>query len=161
MRAAPALLIAVSLAGAGVQDAAAARLPSPHSWGKAGVSYLQYRTDAVECAWQASQTELKVGPSGLTLPGPQMNADGEEDVIDTLAAAANAYAQEKQMVQAKALEQLQTAVESCLRGRGYRPFRLTRDQAERLRGLRVGGVGRYEYLYSLAVDPAVLKAQGL
>ena len=51
-------LVRLGLAGilaAAALPAFAQRPPSDESWGKPGVSYLQYRTDAVECAYKVGQ----------------------------------------------------------------------------------------------------------
>jgi hypothetical protein len=58
-------------------------------------------------------------------------------------------------------DQLEPALETCLRSRGYRPFRLTDEQNAQLKALKRGPASRHRYLYGLAVDPAVLTGQGL
>jgi hypothetical protein len=58
-------------------------------------------------------------------------------------------------------DQLEPALETCLRGRGYRPFKLTDEQNAQLKALKRGSASRHRYLYGLAIDPEVLKGQGL
>jgi len=56
---------------------------------------------------------------------------------------------------------MQAKVDDCLKGRGYIRFRLTAGQRKQLAHLHLGSIGRHIYLYRLATDPAVLKAQAM
>ena len=50
---------------------------------------------------------------------------------------------------------------NCLLARGYRRFRLTPDQQVHLNALPRGTQQRHQYLYTLATNPAVMRAQHL
>ena len=55
--------------------------------------------------------------------------------------------------------QLQEPLAKCLGERGYRRFRLNRDQVKELKGLSIGSKARQVYLWNLAVDPQVQQRQ--
>ena len=57
--------------------------------------------------------------------------------------------------------QLRPALTQCLSERGYRRFRLTRDQAQELKTLPAGSRARQVYLWNLAIDPRVQGRQAL
>ncbi|SFJ23336.1 hypothetical protein [Caulobacter sp. UNC279MFTsu5.1] len=140
--------LVISLAGV----AQAQPAPGRQSWGKPGVSFLQYRTDAVECAWLAgSATPVSVPPVD------QMFAMEGQDVFEVTESAKRG----QHRIRNNVADQLAPALETCLRRRGYRPFRLTDDQNAQLKGLKRGSASRHRYLYGLAIDPEVLKGQGL
>jgi hypothetical protein len=56
---------------------------------------------------------------------------------------------------------MQSKVDDCLKGRGYTRFKLTAAQRKQLSRLHLGSVERHIYLYQLATNPAVLKAQAM
>ena len=137
------------------------------SWGKAGTSYLQYRTDAVECAYEA-QTKAPVAIPVVDLvymtDAPQADAQPTADLtqpnmdVNVLVD----YAAQSQLHMNKTwrevARQLAPALETCLRGRGYRPFRLTKDQAEELKRLPTGSRARQVYLWNLSLNgPAMAR----
>ena len=55
----------------------------------------------------------------------------------------------------------QTLLEKCLAARGYVHFRMTREQAARLKHLRAGSEERRDYLYRLSSDASVIASQRL
>jgi hypothetical protein len=137
-----------SLAGA-VQAQPA---PDRQSWGKPGIPFLQYRTDAVECAYIAGSA----APVSVATVDQVFAFDGG-DVFEVMESTKrNQYRMWNNVA-----DQLEPALESCLRGRGYRPFKLTDEQNAQLKALKRGSASRHRYLYGLAVDPDVLKGQGL
>jgi hypothetical protein len=147
------LALAVIAAGgllAGVAQAQPA--PGRQSWGKPGISYLQYRTDAVECAWLAGSA------TPVSVPAvDQVFAMDGQDVFEVIESAKRSQYRTFNNV----ADQLEPALEGCLRSRGYRPFKLTDEQNTQLKQLKRGSTSRHRYLYGLAIDPDVLRAQGL
>lgn len=140
--------LAVSLAGA----AQAQPAPDRQSWGKPGISFLQYRTDAVECAWLAGSA----APVSVPLVDQAFAMEGQ-DVFEVMESSKRG----QYRIRNNVADQLEPALETCLRSRGYRPFKLTDDQNAQLRQLKRGSASRHRYLYGLAIDPDVLKGQGL
>jgi hypothetical protein len=126
--------------------------PDHQSWGKPGISFLQYRTDAVECAWLAGST----APVSVPLVDQVFALDGQ-DIYEVIESAKRSQYRTWNNV----ADQLEPALETCLRSRGYRPFKLTDEQDAQLKLLKRGSISRHRYLYSLAIDPDVLKIQGL
>src|SRR3546814_18253978 len=61
---------------------------------------------------------------------------------------------------AKVKDMQYAMLERCLNALGYRPFKLTDAQRERLNDLAPGSDARRDYLHGLAADPEVLAAQG-
>lgn len=138
------------------------------SWGKVGVSYLQYRTDAVECAHHAeTKAPVALAPVDLAfaldsaMPDAQPQADLTKPNLDV--SAVIDYAAQSQLHMNKhwrrVAQQLQPALAACLTARGYQRFRLTDEQTAQLKRLETGSRARNVYLWNLAVDPAVLGAQ--
>ena len=168
--------LAVSLVGLMAASAAAAPAPED-SWGKAGVTFIQYRQDAADCAVQGylldiSQTqdaqdfvratkELDSVPGGLVIQSTGITPTSssvdvvswgniQQHIIDSLRP-------EERFKNIKAMQLAKTA--SCLVQRGYSKFRLTDDQRRQLKHLKFGSDQRRVYLYSLASNPAVLQSQ--
>jgi hypothetical protein len=146
--------LAVLAVAGGLLAGAAQAQPAPdrQSWGKPGISFLQYRTDAVECAYLAGSA----GPVTVASVDLVFAFDGG-DVFEVMESTKrNQYRMWNNVA-----DQLEPALETCLRGRGYRPFKLTAEQSAQLKALKAGSASRHRYLYGLAIDPDVLKAQGL
>jgi hypothetical protein len=120
------------------------------SWGKADVSFAQYRADSQACAEQGLDTALQQQPGNWQSQGIQNSA---EDYLRTFQSRALA----KRHAQ---ITEGQSALDDCLIQRGYRKFRLTDAQHAHLSALAAGSDVRQKYLYSLGSDPAVLSAQG-
>ncbi|QZH76313.1 MAG: hypothetical protein JY451_07190 [Erythrobacter sp.] len=167
----PSLAFAASLAApAQAQDA---------SWGLAGVSIEDYRTDAVECATQAYYTDLSQTEDAEVFRRATSRLEALEGTAGTGDAAGGAFAggidsltlqraqQEAQIVESTRADRrfrdlreiLQDELEACLIERGYRQFALTAEQREALEDLDRGSDARRTYLHSLASDSAVLDAQ--
>jgi hypothetical protein len=133
------------------------------SWGKPGTSFLQYRTDAVECAYEA-ETKAPVAIPQVDLaymtdsaqPDASPNADPTQANLDVNALVD--YAARAQLHMSKTwrevARQIEPALESCLRQRGYRPFRLTTAQADALKRLQTGSRARQVYLWNLSLTAA-------
>ena len=171
-----ALLLTTVMLVASLAQPALAYLRRGESWGKPGISYLQYRTDAVECAYDAetkapvaiAQVDLTFMTDGA-LPdppppsSPPMNSQGGSADPGPDTRVILDYAAQSRMHMNKhwrsVAQQLEPALVACLKGRGYQRFRLTSPQKDELKRLRAGTRARNVYLWDLAVDPTVLKTQ--
>lgn len=154
----------IALLAAGTPLEAAKRKPI-ESWGKPGVSFEQYRADAIACAERGyyldiAQTddakafvrgsrELDDATQSTAVAGPSA------DPIDDAVRRANAYEQIRRGVEPERRIDnlrtvLQSAVDSCLRARGYAKFTLTAAQRRQLGKLPIGSPQRRTYLYEIA-----------
>lgn len=148
------------------------------SWGKPGVSFAEYRTDANICAAGAMQIDISgtdaarravdasrkldtlygmgssygfsVWPGGGFIGGPNVNA------IEHLR---NSYRVKETLAEIKDW-QLQV-LHGCLRGLGYRQFALTPEQRAALRRLPLRSERRQSFLHGLGSSPAVLSRQAI
>src|SRR5262249_41020832 len=91
------------------------------------------------------------GASGLSPSGGAITYSGMAPEAEV-----NAAALEQRRREMAERHQQVNGVGECLRGRGYREFRLTSDQAAHLATLPQGSDERRQYLYSLGTDPNVL-----
>jgi hypothetical protein len=141
----------------------AKQLPSPHSWGKLDNSYLQYRKDATECSFIANSTpsvaaqDPFVMESAYSVVQPNGRVDGVESVRRFIALYHTKALQHK----ARVFDQVQQAIDTCLAKRGYKPFRLSKEQYRQLKKLKPGTSERHQYLYQLSVNPAILSTQAI
>ena len=129
------------------------------SWGKPGVSYVQYREDSIECAIDGSRYNLVAsGPykdidRGLKSQYrvlEQAQGDQSDQIRD--------YSMTYQRNIRGRIDDIQTAmvnrVHMCLRARDYKEFYLTEAQSKRLAQFDKGTEPRFRYLHSLASDAA-------
>jgi hypothetical protein len=155
------------------------------SWGKEGVSMIDYQTDGILCATLSER--IASGDATHTAGG----IDGKNDVArqggagDAAVAAGNnggaqsssnapslgggtyqgtaspdmvSRAANQQRTQEMRIKQARLdALKSCLVERGYKEFSLTPEQRAELAKLPQGSDQRREYLYKLGTDPNVLK----
>jgi len=154
------------------------------SWGKEGVSMIDYQTDGILCATLSERAGS--GDATHTAGG----LDGKNDVArqggagDAAVAAGNSGGQSstnapslgggtysgtastdmvsraasQQRTQEMRIKQARMdALKSCLVGRGYTEFELTAEQRAELAKLPPGSDQRREYLYKLGTDPRNLK----
>jgi hypothetical protein len=154
------------------------------SWGKAGVSFADYRADAMACLRQAAATDLggteparalvlasrriEIGQSSDYTPmingaGGLAPATGRPSFDPSSETAlrvsqARAAARVDQRI-AEARDILEARLELCLAERGYHRFRLTSEQRRRLDRYPVRAPERQTYLHGLASDPRILAAQ--
>lgn len=146
--------LACAALSAAAQPAVAQRQRGNESWGKPGTSYLQYRTDAVECAYLVGQQAPVDYPLvNLAFPIDMAGPDAGADLSSYALAMASAYdpnavrmSREWRTISA----QVQPALTQCLTDRGYRRFRLTKDEARRLRDFPGGSRARHVYLWNLS-----------
>lgn len=148
-------ILALLLAGA-----AQAAPTRKESWGKPGVSYLKFRTDASECLhFVETQAPVKLALVDLTFDmdtpiDPQVGA--RETTAAGAAQAAYTYAEAHRMRMNRnwraVRAQATPALETCLAGRGYSKFKLTKDEQDELKDLRVGTNARQLYLWRLGSE---------
>ena len=150
--------------------------PSDTSWGKPGVTFEDYRTDAILCARHAVDRDISDSDAARTMvaasrsvdnaasgawvtpPAPTNQTPTMSPNLD-INRTASTYRVDRQF---RAISELQYAtLADCLRQLGYRQFRLTEEQQRQLRRLRRGSDERRAYLHSLASSPEVLDRQGL
>jgi len=132
--------------------------PGHHkSWGKAGVSFEDYASDAGMCGQRAANIDLAgTQPArALVLASRFMdNWKGGDAIMAVRFASLDVQWN-------RAATIMQRELDSCLIERGYVKFELTRGQARRLRTLEQDSEERRQYLHSLASDPEILAAQAL
>lgn len=173
--------IAILLAGLGAAPAAA----SPAlSWGKAGVSFEDYRADAIYCLREAAATDLTGteparalilasrqietgltgdytpminGAGGLEPMSGRPSFDPSSETARRLGAARGAARVERRVQQARDI--MESRLEHCLAGRGYHRFHLTAAQRRQLDRFSARAPERQAYLHRLASDPQVLAGQ--
>ena len=176
-------LIALAAIGGFAVAAAAANAPQT-SWGKAGISFDDYRSDATHCLREAAGMDLAgtEPANALVLASRRMAAGQTNDYTPTVGGAsgtappttnsgfdpaieaARRMQQERMAARPElrirqAHDIMQRRLDHCLAGRGYHRFRLTDDQRRRLRHFPERAAERQTYLYSLASDPRILAAQ--
>jgi len=170
MRRASLLLLTLLTA---TQLAAAPKTPK-ESWGRAGISFDQYRRDAVECGREGYYLDISRTDDAKAFVRGSRELDNMTqsasttapgaDPVDAAVTKANEYERirasvqpERRMDHLKTV--LQSAVDQCLARRGYTRFRLTDDQRRHVGKLPLGSAQRRAYLYSLSSDPKVLATQ--
>lgn len=150
-------------------SAASSRQAPLESWGKAGISFEQYRSDSVECGragyyLDVSNTEAA---KQLVSASRQLDAITRGAGVDPMDDAVIYATQQQRIVNAANPDRqfktvkdlLQATVDECLKNRGYSRFELTSEQQHSLRKLKIGSEERHIYLYRLASDPTVLASQ--
>jgi hypothetical protein len=163
---------ALVLAAASLSAPAQAADDAPRlAWGKAGVSYDQYRSDANDCAdyglnTDVSDTEavakLRRATQQLEAADSQFSAAASADPMDAgirhaqESAAIRAAARPEQQVQA-VKEVIFAATQRCMAELGYVLFALTEEQRSAMAPLKKQE--RREFLHRLASDGAILEQQ--
>ena len=143
------------------------------AWGKAGVGYDQYRSEAYECALDGLSIDVaNTEPvERLRSASRQMEAlDGRQNTAsaaDPIAAGVR-YAQDVEAVrnsaraeqQVEAVKQIMfSAMQQCMIKHGYTRFALTEEQRAELARFEDGTQERRTLLHKLSSDAAVLEAQ--
>lgn len=122
------------------------------SWGKPGISYLKYRTDAAECLHHIETT----APMKLPLVDVVFEMDmavNPDGGLDAMYAYADQQKLHMNRNWREVRRQATGAVETCLAERGYSRFKLTKAERQELEGLRVGTPARQLYLWRLGAEP--------
>lgn len=161
------------------------------AWGKQGVSMLDYRTDAGQCAVLAVTTQSDAngaktagGLSGQNAGAPTQSASGSATASAGASAGAggggganplggstyrdsgSADFATRAAIQQRTQEMAEQrerndALKACLGSRGYTEFNLTAEQRAHLATLPQGSEERRDYLYKLGTDPQVLIKQSV
>ena len=176
-------LFALSLCVFFATPATAAPAPKD-SWGKVGITFDQYRQDAVECGREGyyldiSETNdakefVKASQqldtlNGMTSPTTNnLNPNGQVSPNSVDQAARFAVTQQHIIDSVRPDQRfrnikqtLQSTTDNCLIRRGYSKFALTDAQRHQIKKLKVGSDARHAYLFRLASDPAILSAQAI
>jgi hypothetical protein len=134
------------------------------SWGKPGVTFAQYRADALECANMTYNAPITlhdlpaIGAGYQSAEVPVSLASkltpGTVQIWTTTLVEGVRHAAWMDIS-----EQLQVVLDTCLAQKGYTRFRLTADQLNRLDHLRQTSPERQQYLYRLGSDATVVTAQ--
>ena len=136
------------------------------SWGKPGVTFAQYRADALECAnvtYGAPITLHQLPPMPTGFLGIAVQ---NGDILDLRPGHVMLYTTTlvegvKHATWMDISEQLQRVLDQCLIEKGYSRFRLTSDQMERLKQFGKTSPERQQYLYRLGSDATVVVPQKL
>ena len=162
------LLAAAAIAATPAQAADEAPL---RAWGKAGVSYDQYRDEAYACAeyglnTDVSDTEavaaLRSATRRMEAADSQFSASASADPME----AGIRHAQEAAAIRAAARPELQVqavkeiifaATQRCMAELGYTLFALTEEQRSEMAEMKKQE--RRVYLHRLASDRAILEQQ--
>jgi hypothetical protein len=153
----------------------------PTSWGKEGVSKLDYQTDGILCATLAeratpdngaksaggingsnntAQTCCSGGANAGAAAGPNssLGSLSGNTYRDTASPDLVSRAANQQISRDMRLKQLRVdSLRSCLVDRGYTEFQLTAEQQAKLATLAPGSEARTDFLYKLGTDPQILK----
>ena len=142
-----------------------------NSWGKAGISFDDYRRDSVECGREAyyldiAETEqaaiLKRASTQLEMHDGSFAA-GDDPVTDAVRHGAQSEQIRAAARADKQIRELRRMMDDrlaqCLVTRGYTRITLTREQRDALEELKKGTPQRHQYLFALASDPVVLARQ--
>jgi hypothetical protein len=179
----PALPCAVAVAFLMSAPIAAAKTEAT-SWGKPGISIDQYRTDSITCGragyymdvshteaahvFKDATSQLTANEASMTQTAMIAGSSGAErmaaqmELSDMVSRSAHIIENTRPKERMKDVGNLmQSKVDDCLKGRGYTRFKFTAAQRKQLSRLHLGSVERHIYLYQLATDPAVLKAQAM
>ena len=165
-------LLVIAAMPFGAATAQAAEAPR-FAWGKAGVSYDQYREEAYQCAMAGLETDIAdTEPvERLRSATRQMEAlegrQGAGNSADPVAAGVR-YAQDVEAVRnaARAEQQVEavkkilfSAMQQCMIQRGYTRFALTEEQRGEIAKFEDGSQERRAFLHKLASDAAILEEQ--
>jgi hypothetical protein len=165
---------ALALAAMAFASATAQAVDAPKfAWGKAGVSYDQYRNEAYECAIVGLDTNIDNSEpvERLRTATHQLEAlDNRQGVASSadpvgagirhaqdLAAIRESARADQQVKEVKKI--LFSAMQKCMVQRGYTRFALTEDQRSEFAKFKDGSPERRAYLHKLASDPAIVEQQ--
>lgn len=167
-------ICALALAATALASAPAHAADAPRfAWGKAGVSYDQYREEAYQCALVGLGTDIAdTEPvERLRSASRQMEAlesrQGAGNSADPVAAGVQ-YAQDVEAVRnsARAEQQVEavkkilfSTMQQCMIQHGYTRFALTEEQRSEIARFEDGSPERRAFLHKLASDAAVLEQQ--
>lgn len=182
MKLIPLATLAITFTGLVACSVNSGHAARPTSWGKEGVSMLDYQTDGILCATLAERAQADSGAktaggingsnngagggvaSGSagsqgggslgSLGGGTYRETAPPDLVNRAANQQNS--REMQLKQAR-----MDALRSCLLGRGYTEFELTDAERAKVDSLPSGSDERRQYLYTLGTDPEILKTRAV
>lgn len=149
------------------------------SWGKSGMSFDDYRRDAMECGISGAKADIADRQDTRDVVDGTRTQDKDIDLANARAAVGSSGVLDRdalnQMIRnysnvyqrnikggVKGTQAfMENTVTACLRARGYVPFRLTKAQAKARDRLHTGTLERRRFLYDLASDPVILHAQAV
>jgi hypothetical protein len=169
-------------------QADARRKPSGVSWGKPGVSFEDYRRDTLQCANITYGLDVSVKPETVVALSGQNTAAlaGFVSGLDpglwgsrSYVGGASGYAAAMNMIDpghvvfrnstytemfrhaayVDVTDQLQSALDFCLKRRGYTRFKLSGDQRQQLRHYPRGTEARAHFLHALSAGVPPNSAQ--
>ena len=157
--------LVISLVAAGGADAQTREVQA--SWGKSGVSFEQYRADAIECGVAGHYSDISQTEAAKAFVLGSRRIDNLLDNNTDPASAMDNAVQSARVIEAVRPGQrrkeikvaLLSTVEQCLASRGYQRFRLTEEQREKLRKMPKGSDERHQFLHGLARSSRVLSTQ--
>ncbi|HEV8442872.1 MAG TPA: hypothetical protein VGQ27_05305 [Steroidobacteraceae bacterium] len=177
-------IAACAICGCATQPAA-----PPTSWGKEGISMLDYRTDGGQCAVLAATQSSKENGANTAggINGQNSSAPAQTQGNAAVSAGPSVGASSggafptgggtyrdmanPDLVQRAATQQRTSdlanqkarteGLKKCLTDRGYTEFTLSAEQRAHLATLPEGSDARREYLYKLATDANVIKTQAV
>ncbi len=145
-------LLLLLLAAASVTDA---REPSPISWAKPGVSFDQYRSDAIECAKLGYFRDISNDEPAKRFVRGFRSAHDDINKADIGGVDVDAWRDsilrtqpDRQKEDIHALQVKD--VEECLSSKGYVKFHLSRSENKQLARYPLGSAARHTYLHRLA-----------
>lgn len=141
-----ALLILTLIATIGTAEGK--RAPTT-TWGKLGVSFVEYRQDARECALRGATANIRDWQPTKGVMAGTLRQDIELDRSGDANEYSMIYRRSIRPNVAVVQQTMVGVVEECLIGRGYREIVLDRAQERRLRKLKWGTEARARYLHSL------------
>ena len=139
--------------------------PQPQeSWGRAGVSFEDYRKDAEECGRTVYYADISQNEHAQAFVTGTKRMEATDGLPLDFLTLAHRYGQIQANTRTewrlRELEQgMQSVLEICLERRGYVKFQLTEGQRDDLGHLKKGSPERHAYLHRLASDPDVLASQ--
>ena len=155
-------LFAVSLLPLLMVSSAVAAPAPRQSWGQAGVSYDQYRLDALECSAEGYNLDISKTEDAQAFVAASRRLETEigsgvdPNTYQAIVSSA------RPGMRFRSIKQLQqSTVDDCLVSRGYSKFRLTDQQRSGLGKLKMGSVERHMFLYKLGSDSNVLSTQAV
>ncbi len=154
------------------------------SWGRPGVTYTDYRSDAAACENEAVATDIAETPEVKQLARASSALDNiyatawmsnppttswGANPTGILSGVSNPWNAAVETARRFGVEDsirgihgmLQATMDACLRRHGYRQFHLTDEQRGRLKKLPLGSERRQRYMHGLASDATVVEAQAL
>lgn len=164
--------------------AIAGRKPVDVTWGKAGVSFADYRRDTLECANKAYGLDVSMRPEtvqalsaansaalysflqtvelGFSRGGLEYRdgTQGYQAALNQIEPGRVVFRNTtytslfRNAARTDVVDQLQAVVDYCLASRGYTRFHLNAAERQQLHHLRYGTEARARFLHGISANPA-------